>query len=295
MENNIPLADRMKSYEKQSRSLIDPTHYIIIRVDGKAFHTYTKNMQKPWDDGLVDNMVETTKYLCENVPTCVFGYTQSDEISLILKPSPQPYFNGQVQKIVSIVASMATAKFTQSRIVTEYKNVVYQEDCDVSSIAIRDFIEGVDLAHFDARILGIELQNEVVRYFIWRQRDAIRNSIQMLASYYFTQKEMHKLNTDILRGMISARVCDGFTAWEDIDISKQRGTGVLKHTELWQRNDNPLAPYTGTYIKDVTNEGGETCCTDTMKKQGFYTRKKWKIDLNIPIFEENWDYIFKIL
>jgi len=307
----LTLGERMKWYEYQTRTSIDPTHYIIIRVDGKAFHTYTKNMQKPWDQGIINNMIDTTKYLCEHVPGCVFGYTQSDEISLLLAPSNtpgwQPYFNGQVQKIVSVVASMAAAKFFQCRLFTEYNEMKNKE---VFFNETFEYFEKPELAHFDARVFSMDCKDEVVRYFMWRQRDAIRNSVQALAQHMFKkqgQKFINKKNTDELKQMLKEAYVNELSQlgdWDTVEIYKQRGTGIRKRIGLWRRKQDVEVDamgckfhmdYVGTFIEDVTDFGGESYCDKIMKANGFYVRKKWKPDFEIPIFEDNWDYIQKLL
>ena len=120
------LGKRMKEqYEQRTRTYLPRRTYTIIRLDGKAFHTYTRGMARPFDQDFMRVMDETTKYLCENIQGCVMGYTQSDEISLLLTDfttiTTDAWFDGQVQKIVSVAASMATAKFN---------NIFSVVDCD---------------------------------------------------------------------------------------------------------------------------------------------------------------------
>ena len=111
------LAKRMKKYEAVPKNTLMRRTPVIIRVDGRAFHTFTKGFQKPFDDVLVRVMQDTMKYLCENIQGCVFGYTQSDEITLILidykKLNSEAWFDYEVQKMCSIVASMATMAFNR--------------------------------------------------------------------------------------------------------------------------------------------------------------------------------------
>ena len=112
-----PLGDRMKEqYEHRTRYLLPRRTYTLIRLDGKAFHTFTRGMERPFDHNLMKTMNEVTKYLCENIMGCVLGYTQSDEITLLLtdfqNEKSEAYFDGNIQKIASISAGMASAKFT---------------------------------------------------------------------------------------------------------------------------------------------------------------------------------------
>ena len=114
------LGDRMKAfYEDRTRIKLPRRTYTIIRIDGKAFHTYTKGLKRPFDTGLIDDMNWTTEYLCKNIQGVKFGYVQSDEISLVLTDfdtlQTDLWFDGNLQKMASIAASMATARFNQLR------------------------------------------------------------------------------------------------------------------------------------------------------------------------------------
>ncbi|ULG01483.1 hypothetical protein phiA019_0138 [Aeromonas phage phiA019] len=170
------LGDRMKKYEKVAKTNLMQRTPVIIRLDGKAFHTYTKNCDKPFDQDLHNIRKEVLEYLCENIQGCVLGYSQSDEITLVLKDwytySSQAWFDNSVQKLCSISASMATAMWNS--LVYKYK--------------LQDKFSG--LAVFDARCFNIPI-NEVVNCLIWRQQDWERNSVQMLARSFYSQKQCH--------------------------------------------------------------------------------------------------------
>jgi tRNA(His) 5'-end guanylyltransferase len=112
------LGTRMKTfYEEVPKTRLTRRTPVAIRIDGKAFHTFTRGFDKPFDEVLGNAMVATMKYLCENIQGCVFGYTQSDEITLILidyqKLTSSAWFDYEVQKICSIAASMATMEFNR--------------------------------------------------------------------------------------------------------------------------------------------------------------------------------------
>lgn len=169
---NDALGDRMKrQYENRTRYFLPRRTYTIIRLDGKAFHTFTRGMQRPFDQTLIDTMNSVTKYLCENIMGTVLGYTQSDEITLLLtdfqNERAEAYFDGNIQKIASVSAGMASAKFTQ----------------DFGKLAV-----------FDARVFTIPDSVEVANNFIWRQNDATRNAIQMIAQSLYSHKELHGKN-----------------------------------------------------------------------------------------------------
>lgn len=211
------LGDRMKNnYEVRTRQYLTRRTPTIIRLDGKAFHTYTKGLDRPFDEGLMEDMAETTRFLCQEIQGVKCGYTQSDEITLLLTDfdtfGTQAWFDYQVQKIVSISASMATAKFNQLR-------------QDRFATQKGGFMRPPGLAYFDARVFQISEFEEVVNCFIWRQRDAIKNSIQMLAQSLFSQRDLHKKNGTEQRALC-AKV--GYP-WEDLSIDKQRGSFVTKN------------------------------------------------------------------
>ena len=111
------LGDRMKKYEYITRTHLIPRMPVIIRLDGKAFHQFCNGLKRPFDDILIKTMQDTTKYLCENVQGCVLGYTQSDEITLVLVDyktlDTTSWFDNNIQKIVSVSASMATMAFNR--------------------------------------------------------------------------------------------------------------------------------------------------------------------------------------
>lgn len=239
---NDQLGERMKSqYEHRTRYYLPRRTYTIIRLDGKAFHTYTKNLEKPFDAGFIDDMNETAKYLCENVQGCKFGYVQSDEISLLLTDfdtiTTDSWFDGNIQKIVSISSSLATAEFNQLRLMRfTDKNSVPRFPCgNISSVCNSEDILNFKLAVFDSRVFTIPDRTEVENYFIWRQQDAVRNSIQSLAQSKFSHKELEKKNTSQLQEMIFQK--DG-TNWDKLDCGLKRGRMVVKKDELRTTDSN---------------------------------------------------------
>ena len=177
------LGIRMKTfYEQIPKTKLMRRCPVAIRIDGKAFHTFTRGFQKPFDEVLIKSMQETMKYLCENIQGCVLGYTQSDEITLILvdykKLTSSAWFDYEVQKICSIAASMATMAFNKF-----FRNNVgdyLYENYDDQYLA--DYIEtlqnAVDKgAMFDARCFNIP-KEEVTNLLYWRQDDAAKNCIK---------------------------------------------------------------------------------------------------------------------
>ena len=166
-------------YENRTRNFLPRRTYTIIRVDGKAFHTYTRGLETPFDGKLVSDMDETACYMCKNVQGAKFAFVQSDEISILLTDfdslTTDAWFDGNVQKMASVSSSLATAKFNALR---------------PDKIAL-----------FDSRVFSIPSTVEVANYFIWRQQDATRNSISSVAQSMFSHSELENKNTNQMQEM----------------------------------------------------------------------------------------------
>ena len=173
------LGKRMKeNYEDRFRYYLPRRAYTIIRVDGKAFHTLTRMMHKPFDNDFIGCMNWAAQTLLHEIEGAQCAYVQSDEISIVVtdfaKLETQAWFDNNLQKMCSVSASIATAAFNEALAATQY-NCYY----------------GV----FDSRVFQIPYRTEVFNYLIWRQKDAIRNSIQSVAQANFSNKELNKKNT----------------------------------------------------------------------------------------------------
>lgn len=204
------LGTRMKSsYENRTRYSLPRRTYTIIRLDGKSFHTFTRGMKKPYDEDLMDVMNETAKYLCENIQGCQMAYTQSDEISLLLtdfeKITTDAWFDGNIQKMVSVSASMATARFN---------NLMHR----------RHIVDMDELAFFDSRVFTIPDPIEVENYFVWRQKDAVRNSISMTAQSLYSHKELNGKSQSDMHQMIVEKGKN----WNDMSEGFKRGRTIKK-------------------------------------------------------------------
>ena len=225
------LGKRMKGYEQIPKISLMKRTPVAIRIDGKAFHTFTRGMKKPFDDVLISSMQETTKYLCENIQGCVFGYTQSDEITLILTDyetfETSAWFDNEVQKLCSISASMATMKFNQifSSNVYNYR-IAYAQDCDYFDTLYKAKSKG---AMFDARCFNIP-KEEVTNLIYWRQLDATRNSIQMVGQANFSQKELQGKSCNDIQDMLFQ--LKGIN-WHGFLTYYKRGTACIKDGNRW--------------------------------------------------------------
>ena len=213
------LGNRMKGYENVFRNYLPKRSYVIIRLDGKSFHSFTKGLNKPFDDDLIEDMNETTKYLCANIQGAKLGYVQSDEISLILTDfetfDTQSWFESNIQKMCSISASLATAKFNELRM---RRNLKLMEDTRKPDEVYIDFSK-IKLAQFDSRVFLVPNRSEAMNYLLWRENDCVRNSISMVAQSLYPHKELHGKNTDQMQEMIFQKSNN----WNDLDAGKKRG------------------------------------------------------------------------
>ena len=263
---------RMKQYEKVTDQKLIRRMPVIIRLDGRSFHTFTRGFKKPFDDILIDSMQQTALYLCKNVQNCVLAHTQSDEISLLLIDykdfDTQPWFDNRIQKMVSTSAALATMKFKE---VFEnniekfgHENIpdwdmggtsgwlTGQQQEDLKYIQNLYFAIENKYRGFDSRCFNLS-KDEVTNYFFWRQQDCIRNSIQMVGQANFSQSELQNKNTAVIKEMLLEKNIDFDN---DFETHKQRGA----------------------------------CCVEN------YSGDYWRIDVQIPVFRnEGREYIDRLV
>lgn len=240
------LGDRMKGYESVSKTFLMKRTPVIIRLDGKAFHTFTKKLKPSTDSSLTSSpfsyimhrvMTYTTLELAKHIQNVKIGYTQSDEITLLLTDwntfTTDQWFNGNIQKIVSVASSMATAYFNM------YWSWEFLDHTVPTNIT--------ELAMFDARVFNLP-KEEVTNNFIWRQNDASRNSVQMLGHYHFSQKQMHGLNNSQVQDLL---MCEKGINWNDIPTWQKRGSCIIKRSETneWVIDDEiPIFTQDRNYV-----------------------------------------------
>ena len=223
------IEERMKqNYEFPYRIKLTRRMPVIIRIDGKAFHTFTRGFKKPFDTNLIFIMQNTCKFLCENIQGCVLGYIQSDEISLLLvdyqKETSQGWFDYNLQKMVSVSASLATLEFNK-----RWREVVSREEdkeCKEYDSYLKAYYKG---ACFDSRAFNIP-KEEVVNYFYGRQLDCIRNSVAAVGQTYFSAKELNQKGTAAVKEMLNGIGVD----W-DYDFSRveRYGSCCVKGVKCW--------------------------------------------------------------
>lgn len=217
-------------YEERSKTYLPRRSYVIVRVDGVAFHTYTKGLKRPFDEELVRDMNETAKYLAENIQGCKLAYVQSDEISLLLTDfdtlQSEAWFDNEVQKIVSVAASLATARFNelrQGRFTVKVLNLL-KETPEKMQEELATFPKRFKLATFNARAFVVPNKSEAINYLIWRQQDATRNSLQMQAQSLFSHNELQNKNSSDLQEMIFSKGMN----WNELIPRLKRGGLFLK-------------------------------------------------------------------
>lgn len=258
------LGDRMKDfYEDRFRTKLPRRAYTLIRVDGKAFHTYTKGLNRPFDEGLIEDMNKTAAFLCKNIMGAKMGYVQSDEISILITDfdttDTQAWFDYNIQKMVSIAASLATSEFNRLRVLREIKERTHKTKW--SQVTDETFLMNIEtsfskMAQFDARVYQIPSRIEVYNMFLWRQQDAVRNSISSVAQSLYSHKELTGKKTNEMQEMIFQKGIN----WNDYDFRKKRGAviarvpvekenGVIRN--IWQVVETPIFSQNPNFLLDM--------------------------------------------
>ncbi len=205
----MDLSDRMKQYEGTYRGYLkveNENDVVVIRVDGRAFHTYTRGAKEPFDEMLQSSMNEVARELCENIQGAQLAYVQSDEVSVIVSAGngANIWFDGNIQKMCSISAAIASTRMT-----LESPRVFGK----------------MRVAQFDSRVFVLP-KEEVINYLIWRQSDAARNAVQMLARSLFSHKQLLGKSCDVMKQMVR----EAGKPWENEDIGSTRGRCVIKQS-----------------------------------------------------------------
>ena len=284
MPVNDALGTRMKEfYEQVPKTRLVRRMPVAIRIDGKAFHTFTRGFQKPFDQVLGNSMVRTMEYLCKNIQSCIFGYTQSDEITLILIDyqtlDTDAWFGYEVQKMCSISASMATMAFNKyfKEEMDDWWGVAHHgvkwnsPEWDAVDKLLDTYAKAYNKGGmFDARCFNIP-KEEVTNLIYWRQLDATRNSIQMVGQANFSHSELQDKSCNMIQDMLHEQ--KGIN-WNDYPTRWKRGVACYREVE--------------NFIKTVPTEGW------TPEHKILMTRRYWKVGYEMPILKgENREYVDK--
>lgn len=199
-----PLPDRMKLYERASAVYLTPRMPMIVRVDGRAFHTLTRGMEAPWDADLRDAMTAVGVALIDDIAGAKMAYLQSDEVSVLVTDydalGTQAWFDKSLQKVASVSASVATVAFNDSLNNPNKRGT------------------------FDSRVFTIP-REEVCNYFIWRQQDATRNSVSSLAQHHFSHKSLQGVSGPEMQERLFR---EKGVNWNDCATWQKRGWCVFR-------------------------------------------------------------------
>lgn len=226
------LSDRMKDYERSVQDKLPENLPVIIRLDGRNFHSLTRGLKKPFDEKFIDFMNRVALDLCENeIQNVRLAFLQSDEISLLVYKDTfaTSWFGNRIQKMVSIASARASAFANKNSIFSSRKLIM-----------------------FDARVFVLP-PKEVCNYFIWRQQDWTRNSVQMLARSLYSHKDLQNKNQSEMNDMIFQKGNN----WNDLPTYLKRGRCVYSVPRM---------------IDDIE-------------------RKEWHVSNHIPVFTNDREFI----
>lgn len=286
-----PLGHRMKSFEAVSNFTLIPGTPKIIRLDGKAFHTFLKDAEKPFDKQVMESMCYAAEQVMSEIGgSARFAYIQSDECSIVLndkmKINSEPWFANKIQKMVSVAASIMSVSFSQK----------------LHGLRGDEFKP----AFFDARVFELPNETEMYNAVLWRQFDAAKNSITMYASQYFSHKELHGKSGSNKQEMMWQK--HRFN-WNDAATWTKRGV-VVRRTEEWtiidrlqespERRVFPILVDNATQddientlfrLKQKYNEKGVSFTDNDFD---VIKRSPLSIDWHIPMFNQDPDYIYNL-
>ena len=273
----MDIGNRMKdNYENRYRFYLTRRTPVIIRLDGKTFHSFTKGFDRPFDKVLYRTMSKTGLELCKNIQGSKIAYIQSDEISILLtdydKLTTSAYFDYNINKINSVTSSMATLYFNKifreeinsfseeihneelklrNRPIIEQYEFYQLEEIKKMDKLLETYKSRIDLALFDCRCFNIP-ESEVANYFIWRQLDATRNSIEMFGQKYYSANQLKGVTCNQIQEMLFQ---DHKINWSNNPAYIKRGISIIRDKEL----------------------------------------NNWKLDEDIPEFTKDRDYIESLL
>lgn len=197
------LGERMKeNYELRTRYFLPRRTYSTIRLDGKSWHSYCRNLKKPFDEELIQDIDNAVIKILPQIQGAVFAYCQSDEISILLTdfktPQTHAWFDGNIQKICSVSSSLMTAEFNLLRL----KRLI-KDDFIIANIPEHFTSESrYNNAFFDSRVFTIPDRIEVMNYFIWRNQDCSRNSVSMVAQHNFSHGKLQNKSCAEMQEML---------------------------------------------------------------------------------------------
>ena len=278
------LGTRMKeSYENRVRFFLPRRTYTILRVDGRAFHTWTRGLTKPYDTDFMACMDAAATALCKEIAGANFAFVQSDEISVLATDfedeGSQAWFDGNIQKWVSVASGVATAAFNIR--VSEFMREATVYPVDARKLGDTKKPTAV----FDARVFTIPDYIEVENYFIWRQKDAERNSVTLLAGNYASHKELH-----------------GKSVSDRHEIIHAAGDNWAKHPARFKHGGIIRRMVTVDLLK-VKQDLLDTIATKKLSEKAAakllasdpVARTHWELDESTPVFTQDRNYLRKMI
>ena len=293
VQSRDSLGDRMKSYEALSTSRqLMPNTPVYARIDGRAFHTFCHGLKKPYSDAFIEVMQEVCKFLVEATNACL-GYVQSDEISLGWENTVKAPFDGRIQKLESNLSSLASARFVYHLCSLWFNSIggtevgLKGEDAvfakDIKTLVNR--MHNGAIPSFDCRVFNVPSMTELVNCFLWRENDAIKNSILGMAYHMFSQKETHKKNTGELVHMMRMK---GYCFWEDTDPAFMRGTFFRRENYLKELSSEEVERIPEKQRENlVFSQSGMTMCLPSgkdvrVKANTYYCWRSHIVPMNLP-------------
>ena len=254
----MSLKEKCYAYQREANYFLDPDKYIIAHIDGRSFSKMIKNkFNKPFDDVFINAMNETAKYLCKEVQGCIFAYTQSDEISLIIKkkdPEGDVFFGGRMCKMQSIIASLATSKFSQVMWANLLKEVpTCSSPENVLEMCVIN-LKASPLYQFDCKVWNVDNANDAMAWLLFRNIDCVRNSKQQTCQTYLPHKVLMSKNTDEQVELLKQ---EKNIDWNEFDNGKKYGRFIKKATK--------------TFNVGTVDENGKATVYDSS-----YTRHVWE-------------------
>ena len=262
------LGDRMKDYELVTKTNLMRRGYTMIRIDGKGFSKYTKGLEKPFDMGLVEDLDETAIYLCEKIQGAKCAFVQSDEITLVITDfdnrDTSAWFKNSLQKMCSVSASMATAKFNQLRVIRSL-----QKNASPSNYEDWKQVRVLKLGEFDSRVWQVPTRDEAINNLIWRQQDTVKNSVSSVAQSLYSTTELHGKHGGQQQEMIFQKGQN----WNDLDAKLKRGRMIVKETYKVQtviKETNSIHGFGGNDLFGATRNRWVSVAPPTFTKDREY-------------------------
>lgn len=308
------LGNRLKQYEALSTSRqLMPNTPVYARIDGRAFHTFCRGLEKPFSKAFILVMQETCKFLVKETNACL-GYVQSDEISLGWTDTQHCPFDGRVQKLESVLASMASAYFVKhlhhdAPRVFGPKRSDYDTEGEYTK-AMDDYTlfandnetmrckSVFNPPCFDCRVFNVPSMAELANAFLWRENDAIKNSISGMSLHFYSHKELQGKNSDEKIHMMRMK---GHCFYEDTDPAFMRGTFYHRENYLKALTDEEVAriPEKQRENLEYSKDGYTLCLPNnrfaTVKPNKYYCWRSHIVSMNLPYRLTETDALEKVL